>query len=168
MAGFNISLSLNERQSSSDKKHNKRLLLVLFFPCRCCFTGSLPFSLSTVKQTKLFHSISEMFFTFLAKKTLWVKLFSLNLCEAALQAAIKGGNFGAKLTHLCGFWLDVSFFSHVKKHRSRFWLDVSFFFMCENHRSPLWLASTNLRTKIYDIAFWWIFLSMYIIKINTV
>ena len=115
--------------------------------------------LSTVKQTKLFHSFSEMFFTFLARKTPWVKLFSLiNVCEAALQAAIKGGNFGAKLLHLCGFWLDVSFFSHVKKHRSRFWL-----------------AITNLRTKIYDIAFWWVFLSMYIInklslllfKINT-
>ena len=121
--------------------------------------------LSTVKQTKLFHSISEMFFTFLARKTLWVKLFSLNVCEAALQAAIKGGNFGAKLTHLCGFWLDVSFFSHVKKHRSRFWLDVSFFFTCENHRSLLWLARTNLRTKIYDIAFWWVFLSMYIINL---
>ena len=30
MAGFNISLSLNERQSSSDKKHNKSLRLVLF------------------------------------------------------------------------------------------------------------------------------------------
>ena len=105
-----------------------------------------------------------MFFTFLARKTLWVKLFSLNVCEAALQAAIKGGNFGAKLTHLCGFWLDVSFFSHVKKHRSRFWLDVSFFFTCKNHRSLLWLARTNLRTKIYDIAFWWVFLSMYIIN----
>ena len=168
MTSFNISLSLNEAQSSSDKKHNKSLRVVLFFPFRCCFAGSLPFSLSTVKQTKLFHSISEMFFTFLAKKTLWVKLFSLNVCEAALQAAIKGGNFGAKLTHLCGFWLDVSFFSRVEKNRSRFWLDVSFFFMCENHRSPLWLASTNLRTKIYDIVFWWIFLSMYIIKINTV
>ena len=127
MAGFNISLSLNERQSSSDKKHNKSLRLVLFFPFRCCFAGSLPFSLSTVKQTKLFHSISGMFFTFLARKTLWVKLFSLNVCEAALQAAIKGGNFGAKLTHLYGFWLDVSFFSHVKKQRSRFWLDVSFY-----------------------------------------
>ena len=76
MAGFNISLSLNERQSSSDKKHNKSLRLVLFFPFRCCFAGSLPFSLSTVKQTKLFHSISEMFFTFLARQTLWVKLFS--------------------------------------------------------------------------------------------
>ena len=86
MAGFNIiSLSLNERQSSSDKKHNKSLRLVLFFPFRCCFAGSLPFCLSTVKQTKLFHSISEMFFTFLARKTLWVKLFSLNVCKAALS-----------------------------------------------------------------------------------
>ena len=129
MAGFNISLSLNERQSSSDKKHNKSLRLVLFIPFRCCFPGSLPFSLSTVKQTKLFYSISEIFFTFLARNTLWVlkKLFSLNVCEAALQAEIKGGNFCAKLPHLCCFWLDVSFFSHVKKHRSRFWLDVSFF-----------------------------------------
>ena len=127
MAGFNISLSLNEQQSSSDKKHNKSLRLVLFIPFRCCFAGSLAFSLSTVKQTKLFHSISEMFFTFLGRKTLRVKLFSLNVCEAALPAVIKGRNFGAKLTHLCGFWLDVSFFSHVKKHRSGFWLDVSFF-----------------------------------------
>ena len=144
MAGFNICLSLNERQSST----TKGLRLVLFFPFRCRFACSLPFSLSTEKQTKLFHSISEKFFTFLARKTLWVKLFSLNVCEAALQAAIKGGNFGAKLTHLCSFWLDVSFFSHVKKHRSL-----------------LWLARTNLRTKIYDISFWWVFLSMYIINL---
>ena len=114
MAGFNINLSLNERQSSSDKKHNESLRLVLFIPFRCCFAGSLPLSLSTVKQTKLFHSISGMFFTSLARKTLWVKLLSLNVCEAALQAAIKGGNFDAKLTHLCGLWLDVSFFSNVK------------------------------------------------------
>ena len=147
MAGFNISLSLNERQSRSDKKHNKSLRLVLFIPFRCCFAGSLPFSLSTVKQTKLFHSIFEMFFTFLARKTLWLKLFSLNVCEATLQAATKGWNFGSKLTHLCGFWLDVSFFS------------------CENHRSLLWLARTNLRTTLYEIAFWWVFLSMYIIDI---
>ena len=85
MAGFNVSLSLNERQSSSDKKHNKSLRLVLFFPFRCCFASSLPFSLSTVKQTKLLHSISKMFFTFSARKTLWVKLFSLNVCKAALS-----------------------------------------------------------------------------------
>ena len=148
MAGFNISLSLNERQSSSDKKQNKSLRLVLFIPFRCCFPGSLPFSLSTVKQTKLFYSISEIFFTFLARNTLWVlkKLFSLNVCEAALQAAIKGGNFGAKLTHLCGFWLDVSFFSRVKKHRSWFWLDVSFFSRVKTIvRSSDWLELICVR-----------------------
>ena len=30
-----------------------------------------------------------------------------------LQAPLKGGNFGAKLTLLCGFWLDVSFLLHM-------------------------------------------------------
>ena len=40
------------------------------------------------------------------------------------------------------------------------------FFTCENHCLLLWLAITNFRTKIYDIAFWWVFLSMYIIKTN--
>ena len=134
MAGFNISLGLNERQSSSDKKHNESLRLVLFIPFRCCFAGFLPFSLSTAKQTKIFLSISEMLFTFLARKTLWVKLFSLNVCEAALQDAIKGGNFDSKLTHLCGFWLDVSFLTCEKNIvRDSDW--TYHFFTCENHRS---------------------------------
>ena len=125
MAGFNISLLINGRQSSSDKKHNISLRLVLFFPFRCCFAGSPQFSLPTVKQTKLLHSISEMFFTFLKilRKTFLLECVRMG----AYQAARKGVNFGAKLTYLCGFWLDVSFFSHVKKHRSPFWLDVSFF-----------------------------------------
>ena len=131
---------------SSDKKHNKSLRLVLFIPFRCCFAGSLPFSLSTVKQTKLFHYISEMFFTILARKTLSVKLFSLNVCQAELRAAIKGGNFGAKLSHICGFWLDVSFFSLVKKHRSRLWLDVSFFSLVKTIiRSSDWLELICVR-----------------------
>ena len=90
--------TLNGRQKRSYKKHNISLRLVLFSPFRCFFAGSLQFSLSTVKQTKLFHSIFEMFSTFLIRKTLREKLFSLNVCEAALPAARKGGNFGAKLT----------------------------------------------------------------------
>ena len=123
MAGFNVRLSLNERQSSSAKKHNKSLRLVLFIPFRWCFAGSLPFSLSTVKEKKLFHFISEIFPLFYSlSKTFLVECVR----SGAQQAAIKGGNFGAKLAHPCGFWLDVSFFSHVKKHRSRFWLDVFF------------------------------------------
>ena len=31
--------------------------------------------------------ISEMFFTFITRKTIWEKLFPLNVCEATLQAA---------------------------------------------------------------------------------
>ena len=64
-------------------------------------------------------------FPFFSEKNSLSKTFFVECVRSG--AAIKGGNFGAKLTHLCGFWLDVSFFSHVKKHRSRFWLDVSFF-----------------------------------------
>ena len=129
MAGFNISLSLQmEDKVAPTKKHNISLRLSLFFPFRCCFAGSPQFSLSTMKETKLFHSISEMFFTSLTRKNSLRKTFLLECVRrGAYQAARKGVNFGAKLTYLCGFWLDVSFFSHVKKHRSRFWLDVSFF-----------------------------------------
>jgi len=165
MAGFNISLSLNERQSSSDKKHNLSLRLVLFFLFRCCFAGSPQFSLSTVKQTKLFHSISDMFFTFLARKTLWVKLFSLNVCEAALQAAIKSGNFGAKLTPL---WLLIGRIIFLTCEKTSFVILIGriIFFTCENHSSLLWLARTHLCIKIYNTTFWWVFLSMYIINID--
>ena len=168
MAGFNISLSLNERQSSSNKKHNKSLRLVLFIPFRCCFAGSLPFSLSTVKQTKLFHSISEMFFTFLTRKNSLRKTFLLECVRSgAQQAARKGGNFGAKLTHLCGVWLDVSFFSHVKKLSIVCDSDWTyhFFFTCEKHSSLPWLARTHLCIKIYNTTFWWVFLTIYIIKV---
>ena len=42
---------LNRRQSISVKKYNLSLRLVLFFPSRCCFAGSLQFSSSRVKQT---------------------------------------------------------------------------------------------------------------------
>ena len=67
---------------------------------------------------------------------------------ATYTSAKKGGNFGAKLTHLCEIWLDVSiFFRAQKKPRSRFWL-----------------ARTYVRMKTYDGAFPWVFLSMYIMN----
>ena len=146
MTGFNISLSINERQSSSDKKHNKCSRLVLFFPFRCCFAGSYLFLYRQWNKRNYSTPFPKCFSIFLARKTLWVKLFSLNVCEAALQAEIKGGNFGAKLPHLCCFWLDVSFFSHVKKYRSRFWLEVSFFSRVKNIvRSSDWLELICVR-----------------------
>ena len=74
---------------------------------------------------------------------------SRNVCKAALQAvsAYKRREF----------WRET---------HTPLWLLIGriIFFTCENHRSLLWLARTSLRTKIYDIAFWWVFLSMYIIN----
>ena len=146
MAGFNM-LKLKWRQSSSDKKHNKSLRLVLFFPFRCCFAGCLPLSLWTVKQTKLFHSISEMFFTFLVRKTLWVKQFLVECVPSGAASCNKRREF----------WRET---------HTPLWLLIGriIFFTCKTHRSLRWLAWTNLRSKIYDIAFWWVFLSMYIIN----
>ena len=90
---FNLSkkasLNTKRRQSSSDKKHNLSLRLVLY-------------------------PISEMFFIFFKRKTLREKLSLLSVCQAALQVPIKVGNLGVNRTHLCGLWLDISFFSLVK------------------------------------------------------
>ena len=101
-----------------------------------------------------------MFFTFLTTKNSLRKTFLLKCVRSgAQQAARKRGNFGAKLTHLCGFWLDVSFFSHVKKTSFAILIGRIIFFMCENQSSLLWLARTHLLIKIYNTTFWWVFLS---------
>ena len=135
MAGFNIRLSLNEGQNSSDKKHNKSLLLVLFFPFRCCFAGSLPFSLSTVKQTKLFHSISEMFFTFLARTSL------VECVRSGAASCNKRREFWRE-THT-PLWLQVLIeriiFLTGEKTSFAILIGGIIFFTCEKHRSLLWL-----------------------------
>ena len=81
---------------------------------------------------------------------LFCQLFSIFFIDSEIYKTIpiqfprfffspkKGGP--RKLTHLCGFWLDVSFSSHVKKRRSRFWLDVSLFSSVKSiFRSSDWL-----------------------------
>ena len=129
MAGFNISLSLNERQSSSDKKNNKSLRLVLFIPFRCCFAGSLPFSLSTVKQTKLFHSISEMFFTFLART------FLVECVRSGAASCNKRREFWRE-THT-PLWLLIGRIIFLTREKTSFAILIGriIFFACENHRS---------------------------------
>ena len=136
MAGFNISLSLNERQSSSDKKHNKSLRLVLFFPFRCCFAGSLPFSLSTVKQTKLFHSISEMFFSFLAKNSL-SKIFLVECVRSGAANCNKRREFWRE-THT-PLWPLIGRIIFLTREKTSFAILIGriIFFTCENHSSLL-------------------------------
>ena len=64
-------------------------------------------------------------------------------------------------------WLLIGRFIFLTREKTSFAILIGriIFFTSENHRSLLWLARTNLRTKIYDIAFWWLFLSMYIINV---
>ena len=105
--------------------YNLSLRLILFFP--------LPLFIdSEIYETT--HSNFRYASPFPKRRALGENLFSLNICEVTSkqrrckpQAPIKGGNCGAKLTHLCGFLSDASFLSRVKNNRTRFWLDVSFF-----------------------------------------
>ena len=160
MAGFNISLSLNERQSSSDKKHSKSLRLFLFFPFRSCFTSSIPFSLSTVKQTKLFQKLFRNVFHFFSEKNSLSKTFLVGCVRSSAASCNKRREFWRE-THT-PLWLLIGRIIFLTREKTSFAILIRriMFFTCENHRSLLWLARTNLRTKISDIAFWWVFLSM--------
>ena len=153
---------MNRRQISSYKKYTVNLRLVLFFPFHCCFAGSLRFFCfsSTVKQTKLFHSISEMFFIFLREKNFSLWMPGKRRCKGYY----KRWEFWHK-THT-PLWLLIGRIIVLTREKTSFAILIGriIFFTFENHRSLPWLAKTNLRTKIYDIAFWWVFLSMYIIN----
>ena len=114
-----------------------------------------------------------MFFPCFYWEKLWVKNFSCWMSVkqlpkwwyCKLQTPTKGGNFGMKLAHLCGFWLDVSFSSHVKNIICNSdWRII--FLMCEKHRSLLWLSRAHWHMKIYNIAFQWVYLSICIIFIT--
>ena len=92
------------------------------------------------------------------------KVQSNSQCEgtASCKCIKTGGNFGAKRTHCCGFWLDVSFFSHVKKYRSWFWLDVSLFSRVKSivrSSDCLELISVWIYVTAYIIIEHWNFLS---------
>ena len=137
MAGFNIRLTLNERQNSSDKKHNKNLLLVLFFPFRCCFAGSLSFSLQTVKQTKLFHSISEIFFTFFSEENSLTKTVLVECVRSGAASCNKRREFWRE-THT-PLWLLIGRIIFLTREKTSFAILIGriIFFTCENHRSLL-------------------------------
>lgn len=130
-------MNINRRQNISPKKCNLTLANVslCFSPFAVVLPALYNFLYREWNIRNCSAPISAMFFTFTRKtlrETLLCGLFLLNACEAprkakALQAAncaclsCERGDFGAKLTHLCGFSLDVSFFSHVKKHRDSDW-----------------------------------------------
>ena len=149
MAGLNI-LSLDRRQSSSDKKHNLSLRLVLFFPFSAVVLPALCSFLHRQWNKRNYSTtFSEMFFILFTRNTFLVECLRSRVLQAA--CAYKRREFWPNLTHLCGFWLDVLFFFKREKASFVILIGRTLFFTRENHCSLLWLAGTHLRMKIYDI-----------------
>ena len=170
MTGFNKNTSKWLKKLSSDKKFKYKLTSCCVFPLSPLFCpSSLQYSSSIVKYTKPFQSNFRDFSPFSTRKTLpWVFssecLQSNSQCEgtASCKCIKTGGNLGAKRTHCCGFWLDVSFFSRVKKYRSWFWLDVSLFSRVKSivrSSDCLELISVWIYVTAYIIIEHWNFLS---------
>ena len=108
MTSLNISLSVNERQISSDKKQSISLHLVLFFPFRCCFAGSLQFYRQWNKRNYS-TPISEMFFTFFLREKLPEKNFSHWMCakRRRLQGALSCKKKAGILARNSHTWLLI-------------------------------------------------------------
>ena len=141
------------RQSSSDKEHNLSLRLVLFFPFPLLFSWlSTYLFIDREMQETIPLQFPGCFSVFFTRNTLRKNLFLLNDCEALakrerckLQAPIyKAWSLAPMSCTPPWLVIGLSFFSHVRKHRSL-----------------LWLARTHLRMR----NLWWVFLSMYIIKL---
>ena len=111
MAALNISLNISFSPSA----------IVLL----CCRRSTVFFIDSERNETVSLNFRAAFHFCF-RKKSLR-ECLSLNVCEAALQGASAYERREFWRETLFGLSLEVSFFSHVKKRRSRFLWDVSFF-----------------------------------------
>ena len=144
MTGLNITRRIRLHKLSSDKKFkykltsrsvfspfavklSRRLSSLFFIDSEICKTIPIQFARFFSLFYKKNSTLSGLFFWMSAAKQLAKQ-------GLHLQAPRNGGNFGTKLTHLCGFWLDIIFLTHDKTS-------------CEKHRSLLWLARTHLYMK---------------------
>ena len=99
-----------QRYKNKEWVNTVYIRVVLFFPFCCCFT------LSTVTQTKLFHSISEMFFNFLTRKNSLRKTFLLECVRSGAQQAAKKAGILARNSHT-PVASDLTYhFSHMRKN----------------------------------------------------
>ena len=111
MAGLNISLNISFSRSA----------IVLL----CCRRSTVFFIDSERNETVSLNFPAGFSLLFSRKTSSRMSL--VNVCEAALQGASAYERREFWRETLFGLSLEVSFFSHVKKHRSRFLWDVSFF-----------------------------------------
>ena len=104
-------------------------------------------------------------FHFFNEKKLFEKNFSPRMCAKRRPASCKKRREFWRETHT-PLWLLIGRIIFLTCEKTSFAILIGriIFFTCENHSSLLWLARTHLRIKIYNTAFWWVFLSMYIIN----
>ena len=147
MAGFNISLSLMKSKVAGTKSTTKayvRSRSVYPFPLFICRLSTV-FSIDSETNETIPLHFQNVFHFFSEKNS---------LSKTFLVECVRSG--AASCNKRREFWRETY---------TPLWLLIGriIFFTSENHRSLLWLARINLRTKIYDVAVWWAFLSMYII-----
>ena len=105
-----------------------------------------------------------MFFFFFSEKNSLNKTFLVECVRSGAASCNKRREFWRETRTSRWFLIGRIIFLTREKTSFAILIGRIIFFTSENHRSLLWLARINFRTKIYDIAFWWVFLSTYIIK----
>ena len=115
MAGFNISLSLNERQSSSDKKHNKSLSLAFCFPFPLLFHRFSTVSFIDSETNEIIPLHFQIVFHFFSEKNSLRKTFLVECVRSGAASCNKRREFSRE-THT-PLWLLIGriIFFHVWK-----------------------------------------------------
>ena len=134
MAGFNVSLSLNERQSSSDQKHNKSLRLVPVYPFPLLFRRlSTVFCInSETNETIPLHFRNV--FNFFSEKNSLSKTFRVECVQSGAASCNKRQEFRRETR--TSLWLLIGRISFLTREKTSFAILTGriIFFTSENHR----------------------------------
>ena len=135
MSGFNISLSLNERQSSSDKKHNKSLRSVFPFPLLFRRLSTVFFIDSETNETNPLHFRNV--FHFFSEKNSLSKTFLVECVQSGAASCNKRREFWRE-THT-PLWPLIGRIIFLTREKTSFAILIGriIFFTCENRRSLL-------------------------------
>ena len=161
---YKLKLKWKAKKRRQKAQQNKSIRLVLFIPFRCCFAALYRFLYRQWNKGNYSTPFPKCFSLFSEKNSL-SKTFLVECVRSGAASCNKKREFWRE-THT-PLWLLIGriIFLTREKTSSAILIGHIIFFTCENHRLLLWLARTNLRTKIYDIAFRWVFLGMYMINV---
>ena len=149
---------INGRQSSSDKKHNISLRLVLFFPSAVVSPALHRFLYRQWNKRNYSTPFLKCFSLFLTRKNSLRKNFSPRMCAKRRSAnSEKRWEFWRE-THSTPLWLLIGRIIFLTCEETSFAILIGriIVFTCLNHSSLLWLARSHLRIKIYNTTFWWV------------